>query len=38
MNMMLRTSFYSDSSIIHMTPNVGEDLGLQTELANRLTI
>jgi len=34
----LRTGFNSDAGIVHMTPNVGEDLGLQAELANGLAI
>ncbi len=34
----LHTSFNSDPGIIHMAPNMGEDLRLQTELADSLAI
>ena len=32
------TSFNSYPGVIHMTPDVGEDLGLETKLADRLAI
>lgn len=35
---MTLTSLYSNPSIIHMATNVGEDLGLETELADRLAV
>ena len=29
-----QTSLYSNASVVHVTTNVGEDLGLQAELAD----
>lgn len=34
----MRTSFYRDSGIVHMTPDVRQNLGLQSELADSLAI
>jgi hypothetical protein len=33
-----RTSFNGNPGVVHMTPDVGEDLGLEPELADRLTV
>ena len=34
----VHTSFDSYPGIVHMTPDVSEDLGLETKLADRLAI
>jgi hypothetical protein len=34
----MHTGFNSDASIIHVTPDVGQDLGLEAQLANGLAI
>ena len=33
-----RTCFYRDAGIVHVTPNVSEDLSPEAELADRLTV